>query len=194
MSCVSIDPDPSEVSGDHSGLCSVCQRLDLPRLTGSQCDRDHDEGHFHLGPLHNILAKQFCPCCRLIATLMCNLNLSYENPETINVTLQLRLFHALGGGPGEKKPSVVITTSGSLIEVFIDHDVPFRPVVLLYFCTCHMCILASALALNKISRITRGNESCWGILRGHIIYSKPLRQGPVGEGLSGPCRLANFQA
>lgn len=126
MSCVSIDSDPSEVSGDHNGLCSVCKRLDFPRLTGSQCDRDHDEGHFHLGPLNHILTKQFCPGCRLIATLVSNLNLGDENPETINVTLQLRFFRALGGEPGEKNPKVVITTSGSLIEVFIDHETP-RP-------------------------------------------------------------------
>lgn len=126
MSCVSIDSDPSELSGDHNGLCSVCKRLDLPRLTGSQCDRDHDEGHFHLGSLHNILAKQFCPGCRLIATLVSNLNLSDEKPETINVTLQLRFFRALGREPGEKKSNLVMTTSGSLIEVFIDHETP-RP-------------------------------------------------------------------
>lgn len=121
MSCVSIDPDPFEVSGDQSGLCTVCQRLDLPRLTGSQCSRGHDEGHFHLGPLRNIIAKQFCPGCRLIATAVSNLNLDNEKPETINVTMQLRFPRTLCEEQPENEKGLAVASESSLIEILIDH-------------------------------------------------------------------------
>lgn len=131
MFCTTIDPDPSEVSGDENGLCTVCQRLDLPSLTGSQCSRDHGEGHFHLGPLHNILGKNFCPCCRLIATAVGNLNLNDETPETIDVTVQLRFhFGPTDDGddeePGEEvNPEILsVRHTGALVEVLIDHETP----------------------------------------------------------------------
>lgn len=137
MSCTTIDPDPSEVSGDENGLCTVCQRLDLPSLTGSQCARDHDEGHFHLGSLHNILGKKFCPCCRLIATAVGNLNLNDETPETIDITLQLRFPFGPDDDddddddedeePEENANSVMtlVRHTGALVEVSIDHETPY---------------------------------------------------------------------
>lgn len=128
MSCTTIDPDPSEVSGDENGLCTVCQRLDLPSLTGSQCSRDHDEGHFHLGALHNIIEKKLCPCCRLIATAVGNLNLNGETPETIDVTLQLRFPFGREDDeePGENANEVMtlVRHTGALVEVLIDHETP----------------------------------------------------------------------
>lgn len=128
MSCTTIDPDPSEVSGDENGLCTVCQRLDLPSLTGSQCSRDHDEGHFHLGALHNIIEKKFCPCCRLITTAVGNLNLNDETPETIKVTLQLRFpfDREDDDEPGENANAAMtlVRYTGIFIEVLIDHETP----------------------------------------------------------------------
>lgn len=182
MSCTTIDPDPFEVSGDENGLCTVCQRLDLPSLTGSQCSRDHDEGHFHLGSLHNILEKKFCPCCRLIATAVRNLNLNDETPETIDITLQLRFPFGPDDDddddehddddndeePGENQNAVMtlVRHTGALVEVLIDHKTPYIQLGRQIFSRSAGTIVRSASEQHMHEQIV---ENCCVSYKGQLV-------------------------
>ena len=70
--CKDLTEDAASTSSDIiSGLCTVCQQIDfVSPACVHVCPATTVSGHFHIGVLRHIIAKPFCPGCRLILSFL----------------------------------------------------------------------------------------------------------------------------
>jgi hypothetical protein len=60
--------DPSEQSKTPDELCDICCNIDIVKLVSNRCP-DHEQPHYHLGMVKDILSRKGCALCRMISAI-----------------------------------------------------------------------------------------------------------------------------